>query len=710
MSEIAQTTVAGRTIKIDYGKVGRLSDCALLISYGDTVVLINANSSDKPREGVDFFPLSIEYEERMYSVGKIPGGFIKREGKPTEKAILHARAIDRPLRPLFPKGYRNDVQVVCTILSVDQDNVPDILAINGASLALCMSENIPFTTPVGAVSVGLVDDKFIINPDLKQREKSSLNLTVCATKDRVMMVEAGGDEIPEDIMYNGIVCGFKECKKLVAFQEEIVKKYGKEKVEPELYKADEELEGRVREFAFEMIKDAMHIENRDSRNDALKAVDDKLEEEFLEDDPDSEADISDIVHRIKREIVRDMLLKEHKRVDGRAFDEIRPISCEVGILPRTHGTGLFTRGLTQVMTVATLGSLEDVQVLDGVGPEESKRYIHQYNFPSYSTGETRPLRGPGRREIGHGALAEKALKPLIPSEDEFPYTIRLVSEVLSSNGSTSQASICGSTLALLDAGVPIKRPAAGIAMGLVTSEDMSQEEILTDIQGLEDFFGDMDFKVAGTEKGITAIQFDTKIHGLSGNCIKQALYRARTARLFILNKIHECIPGPRAELSKYAPKAFTMSIDPEKIRDVIGSGGKVINKIIAETGVKIDIKEDGKIFVTSADVESAKKALKMIDDLTKDVVVGEIYLGKVTKTTNFGAFVEVLPGKEGLVHISKLDFTRVNKVEDVVSVGDRILVKVTDIDNQGRINLSRKDAIRESEKKNLKEKNIQKKQ
>ncbi|CAB1243855.1 polynucleotide phosphorylase (PNPase) [Clostridiaceae bacterium BL-3] len=709
MSDIIQTTVAGRVLKVDYGKVGKLSDCAMFISYGDTVVLINANSSDEPREGVDFFPLSIEYEERLYSVGKIPGGFIKREGKPTEKAILHARAIDRPLRPLFPKGYRNDVQVVCTVLSVDQDNAPDILAINGASLALCMS-SIPFTTPVGAVSVGLVDGKFIINPDLKQREKSSLNLTVCATKDRVMMVEAGGDEIPEDIMYNGIICGFEECKKIVAFQEEIIKKYGKEKIEPVLYKADEALEEKVREFAFDMIKDAMHIEDRDNRNEALKDIDDKLNGQFSEEYPDSEADISDIVYRMKKEVVRNMLLKEHKRVDGRAFDEIRPISCEVGILPRTHGTGLFTRGLTQVMTVATLGSLGDVQILDGVGSEESKRYIHHYNFPSYSTGETKPLRGPGRREIGHGALAEKALEPLIPSEEEFPYTIRLVSEVLSSNGSTSQASICGSTLALLDAGVPIKRPAAGIAMGLVTSEDMSQEEILTDIQGLEDFFGDMDFKVGGTEKGITAIQFDTKIHGLSNNCIKETLNRARTARLFILEKIHECIPAPRAELSKYAPKTFTMSIDPEKIRDVIGSGGKVINKIIAETGVKIDIKEDGKIFVMSDDTASAKKALKIIDDLTKEVVVGEIYLGKVTKTTNFGAFVEVLPGKEGLVHISKLDFTRVNKVEDVVSVGDKILVKVTDIDNQGRINLSRKDAIKDSEKKDLKGKDSKVKQ
>ncbi|AND85028.1 polyribonucleotide nucleotidyltransferase [Clostridium tyrobutyricum] len=698
MSEVIQTTIAGRTLKVDYGKVGRLSNCAILISYGDTVVLVNANSSAKPRDGVDFFPLSIEYEERLYSVGKIPGGFIKREGKPTDKAILHARAIDRPLRPLFPKGYRNDVQVVCTVVSVEQDNLPDILSINGASLALCLS-SIPFNTPVGAVSVGIVDGDFVINPGLEQRKKSTLNLTVCATEDRVMMVEAGGDEIAEDVMYNAINFGFEECKKIAKFQREAMKKYGKEKDIPELYKVDETLENEVRNFSFDSIKEAMYITDKDERNDALDEVKKKLDEEFGDKYPDNKADISDVVYRIQKEIVRNMLLNEHRRPDGRKFDEVRPISCEVGILPRTHGTGLFTRGLTQVMTVATLGSLGDVQVLDGIGLEESKRYIHHYNFPSYSTGETRPLRGPGRREIGHGALAEKALIPLIPSESEFPYTIRLVSEVLSSNGSTSQASICGSTLALLDAGVPIKRPAAGIAIGLITSDDLSQEELLTDIQGIEDFFGDMDFKVGGTEEGITAIQFDTKIHGLSLHCIKETLERAKKARLFILDKINACISAPRKDLSKYAPKTFTMSIDTDKIRDVIGAGGKVINKIIAETGVKIDIKEDGNIFVMSDDTESAKKALKIIDDLTREVKVGEIYLGKVTKTTNFGAFVEILPGKEGLVHISKLDFTRVNKVEDIVSVGDEILVKVIEIDNQGRINLSRKDAIKDSEKK-----------
>ncbi|MBP2031675.1 polyribonucleotide nucleotidyltransferase [Clostridium algifaecis] len=702
MSETIETTIAGRTLKVDYGKIGMLSDCAIFISYGDTVVLVNANASDKPREGVDFFPLSIEYEEKLYSVGKIPGGFIKREGKPTDKAILHARAIDRPLRPLFPKGYRNDVQVVCTVVSVEQDNLPDILAINGASIALCLS-SIPFNTPVGAVSVGIVDEKFVINPGLEERKKSTLNLTVCATDERIMMVEAGGSEIAEDVMYDAIMFGFEECKKIVKFQKEIMDKYGKEKIVPELYKVDETLEQEVRDFCFDMVKEVMYITDRDKRNDELDAVKQKVDDEFKEKYPDNGADIAEVLYKIQKEIVRNMLLNEHRRPDGRKFDEIRPISCEVGILPRTHGTGLFTRGLTQVMTVATLGSLGDAQILDGISSEESKRYIHHYNFPSYSTGETRPLRGPGRREIGHGALAEKALIPLIPSEEEFPYTIRLVSEVLSSNGSTSQASICGSTLALLDAGVPIKRPAAGIAMGLITSEDLSKEEIITDIQGIEDFFGDMDFKVGGTEVGITAIQFDTKIHGLSKECVRGALDGARKARLFILDKINACIEAPRKELSKYAPKTFTMNIAPDKIRDVIGAGGKVINKIIAETGVKIDIKEDGKIFVMSDDTESAKKALKIIDDLTREVKVGEIYLGKVTNITKFGAFVEILPGKEGLVHISKLDFKRVNKVEDVVSLGDEILVKVVEIDNQGRINLSRKDAIKDSEKKESKE-------
>ncbi|MSR90166.1 polyribonucleotide nucleotidyltransferase [Inconstantimicrobium porci] len=697
MTHTHQIEVAGRTMKVESGRIGMLSDSAILMSYGDTVILTNANASDQPRDGIDFFPLSVEYEERLYSVGKIPGGFLKREGKPTDKAILHGRAIDRPLRPLFPKGYRNDVQIVCTVVSVENDNLPEILAINAASTALCLS-SIPFTTPVAAVQVGLIDGKYILNPTTEERKVSDLSLTVCATKERVMMVEAGGNEIPEDTMINAIDFGFNECQKIVAFQEEAMRSFGKEKKEPLIHEADENLKREINDFSFDNIKDAMYITDRDERNAKMDEIKTAINDKFLETYPDSASDINEIVYKIQKEIVRDMLLNNHRRPDGRRFDEIRPISCEVDVLPRTHGTGLFSRGLTQVMTVATLGSIGDIQILDGIGEEESKRYIHHYNFPGYSVGEVKPLRGPGRREIGHGALTERALEPLIPSEEEFPYTIRLVSEVLSSNGSTSQASVCGSTLALLDAGVPIKRPAAGIAMGLITSEDLSKEEVITDIQGIEDFFGDMDFKVAGTEKGITSIQVDTKIAGLSKQCIHDAIYGAKKARMEILEKIHDCIPAPRSEVSMYAPKTSTITINPDKIRDVIGAGGKVINKIIADTGVKIDIKEDGRVFVSSPDHKAVDTAVGIIEGLTKEVQVGEVYLGKVTKIATFGAFVEILPNKEGLVHISKLDINRVNKVEDIVSVGDQILVKVTEIDNQGRINLSRKDAIAESDK------------
>ncbi|MCY6483925.1 polyribonucleotide nucleotidyltransferase [Clostridium aestuarii] len=696
MNNVFETTIAGRKLIGEFGKLGMLSNCALKISYGDTVILVNANVSESPRAGIDFFPLSIEYQERLYSVGKIPGGFIKREGKPSDKAILNARAIDRPLRPLFPKGFRNDVQIVCTVVSVEHDNLPNILAMNGASLALCLS-SIPFTTPVGTVSVGLVNGEFVINPNSKQREESDLDLTVCATKDRVMMIEAGGKEVPEDVMYDAIIFGFEECKKIAQFQEEVMKKYGKTKIEVEMYTADKQIEKEVKDFAFEMIKDAMYITEKAAKNEAMDKVKEKISEEFAEKYPDNISDINEVVYKTQKEIVRNMILNEKRRPDGRKFSEIRNLSAEVGVLPRTHGSGVFTRGLTQVMTVTTLGSINEGQTIDGIGEETSKRYMHHYNFPSYSVGETRPLRGPNRREIGHGSLAEKALEPLIPSEENFPYAIRLVSEVLSSNGSTSQASVCGSTLALLDAGVPIIRPAAGIAMGLVTSEDLQQEEILTDIQGLEDFFGDMDFKVAGTEKGITAIQVDTKISGLSNSCIKTAINDAKKARLEILKVMNECISEPKKEVSKYAPKVFTVTINPEKIKDVIGPGGKTINKIIDETGVKIDIKDDGSVFVTAENYECGNKALEMINGYAKEVKVGEIYLGRVTKISNFGAFVAILPGKEGLVHISKLDVKRVNKVEDIVSVGDEILVKVTDIDSMGRINLSRKDAIKESE-------------
>ncbi|MEG0296001.1 MAG: polyribonucleotide nucleotidyltransferase [Clostridium sp.] len=692
MSNILSTTIAGREMKVESGRVGMLSNAAIFMSYGDTVILTNANASEKPREGIDFFPLSVEYEERLYSVGKIPGGFIKREGRPSENAILFGRAVDRPIRPLFPKGYRNDVQVVCTVVSVEQDNLPEILAINAASMALSLS-SIPFTTPVAAVQVGLIDGKFILNPNSKEREESILQLTVVSTNERVMMVEAGGHEINEDTMIDAIKFGHDKCQDIISFINEATAKFGKEKMVPELWKPNADLTAEVQAFAGEMTKTAMWITDKDERNAAMDEVNDKVYTEFQEKYADSISDIKEIMYNMQKDVVREMLLKHHRRPDGRTFDQIRKITCDVDILPRTHGTGLFQRGLTQVMTVATLGAVGDIQIIDGIGETESKRYMHHYNFPSYSVGEVRPLRGPGRREIGHGALAERALEPLIPSEEEFPYTIRLVSEVLSSNGSTSQGAVCGSTLALLDAGVPLKRPAAGIAMGLITSEDLTEEEVMTDIQGIEDFFGDMDFKVAGTTEGITSIQVDTKIKGMSFNVIEKAIRGARVARLHILEKIEEAIPSARNEVSIHAPKTSTMSIDPEKIRDVIGAGGKVINKIIADTGVKIDIKEDGTVFVSSSDHAGVNAAMKIIEGLTKEIKVGEVYLGKVTKIAAFGAFVEILPNKEGLCHISKLDKARVNKVEDVVSVGDEILVKVTEIDNQGRVNLSRKDAL-----------------
>ena len=694
MRNTLSTVIAGREMKVEFGGFGMLSNAAILMSYGDTVILTNVNRSEEPRDGIDFFPLSVEYEERLYSVGKIPGGFIKREGRPSEKAILHGRAVDRTIRPLFPKGYRNDVQVVCTVVSVEKDNLPEILAINAASMGLCLS-GIPFDEPVAGVQVGLIDGNFILNPNSEEREKSILDLTVCSTKEKVMMIEAGGNEIDEETMIKAIEFGFEAGQKIIAFQEEAMAKFGKVKEEPVLFAVDEELEKDVKAFASDMVKEAMYIMDKDERNAAMDEVNNKVFAEFEEKYEGKEGDIKEVLYTMQKKVVRNMLLHDKRRPDGRAFDEIRPLSCEVSILPRTHGTGLFTRGLTQVMTVATLGSVGDIQILDGIDEAESKRYMHHYNFPAYSVGEVRPLRGPGRREIGHGALAERALEPLIPSEEEFPYTIRLVSEVLSSNGSTSQASVCGSTLALLDAGVPIKRPAAGIAMGLITSEDLTEEEVLTDIQGIEDFFGDMDFKVAGTEVGITSIQVDTKLKGLSFNVVKTAIKNARKARMVILEKINESIDAPREDVSKYAPKTSIMKINPDKIRDVIGAGGKVINKIIEDTGVKIDIKEDGTVFVSSVDHEGVAKAIKIIEGLTKEVEVGEVYLGKVTKIATFGAFVEILPNKEGLVHISKLDKERVNKVEDVVSVGDEILVKVTEIDKQGRINLSRKDALQE---------------
>lgn len=695
--------VAGRSFGVEFGDRGMLSDSAVFMNYGDTVVMVNANASEKPRDGIDFFPLSVEYEERLYSVGKIPGGFIKREGRPSEKAILSGRAVDRPLRPLFPKGYRNDVQVVCTVMSVENDNLPEILAINGASLALLLS-SVPYTTPLAAVMVGLVDGELVLNPTSKEREVSKLNLTVCATDSRVMMIEAGAYEVDEDTMIKAISFGFEACQPIIAFEKELMAAYGKEKKVPVLYTLDENVESEVRAFAKDMVADAMHITDKDERSVKMDAVKAAVSAEFDAKYPENKSDIAETLYMLQKETVRDMAILEHKRVDGRAFDQIRNLAAEVALLPRTHGSGLFTRGSTQVLAVATLGAIGDIQILDGVSEEESKRYIHHYNFPSYSVGETRPMRGPGRREIGHGALAEKALEPLVPSEEEFPYTIRVVSEVLSSNGSTSQASVCASTLALMDAGVPLKRPVAGIAMGLFTTDDLSQEEIVTDIQGVEDFFGDMDFKVAGTSEGITAIQVDTKIAGLSPWCIEKAIRDAKTARMEILEVMAGAITAPRPEVSQYAPKIFTITINPDKIREVIGSGGKVINKIIADTGVKIDIDDTGKVFVGGPDIEMVKKAIAIIEGIVKEVVPGEIYLGKVVKLATFGAFVEILPGKEGLVHISKLDSKRVEKVEDVVSMGDEILVKVTEIDQQGRINLSRKDALVEMAKREAEQK------
>lgn len=702
MQPLLKTKIAGREMGVELGHIGFLSDTALFMSYGDTVVLCNVNASEEPRDGVDFFPLSVDYEERLYAVGKIPGGFIKREGRPSEKAILAGRAIDRPLRPLFNKGLRNDVQVVATVVSVENDNLPEILAINAASTALYVS-SIPFHTPLAAVQIGLIDGNLIVNPNSKEREESILDLTVCATKERVMMIEAGAKEVDEETMIKAINLGYEACQPIIAFQEEVRAKYGKEKKELPIHHLDPQIEKEVREFAGDMIKEVYNKEIKTERNADMDIVKEKIAEEFSNKYGDEysskKTDIAEVIYYMQKEIVRDKAINEHKRVDGRAFDEIRPLSASVGILPRTHGTGLFSRGQTQVMSVCTLGSVGEIQKLDGISEEVEKRYIHHYNFPSYSVGETRPMRGPGRREIGHGALAERSLEPVIPQEDVFPYTIRVVSEVLSSNGSTSQGSVCASTLALMDAGVPIIRPVAGIAMGLFTTDDLKREEVVTDIQGVEDFFGDMDFKVAGTEKGITAIQVDTKIAGLSENVIRTAITDARVARMKILDVMLAALPEPRKEVSTYAPKIVTMKINPDKIRDVIGTGGKVINKIIDDTGVKIDISDDGNVFIAGADIEMVNKAQKIIDGITRDVVVKEVYLGKVTKLMAFGAFVEILPNKEGLVHISKLAKERVNKVEDIVSEGDEILVKVIEIDAQGRINLSRKDALLDSDSK-----------
>ena len=682
-----ETTLSGRKVVVETGKMAGLANGSALVRFGDTVVLATATASAKPREGVDFFPLSVDYEEKLYAVGKIPGSFQKREGKPSEKAILASRCIDRPLRPLFPKDLRNDVSIVTTVMSVEQDNSPEVAAMLGAAIAIQISD-IPFNGPVASVAVGLVDGEIIINPNQAQREKSALTLTVAASLEKIVMIEAGAKEVPDDVMLEAILKAHEVIKDLCKFIIEIGNEIGKPKFEYASCEVDAELYNDIKEFAIEKVRAAMDTNDKTVRDARMQVVEDEIAAEFGEKYEGREGEIAEAIYKLQKYVVRRWLLDDGKRVDGRGINEIRPLAAEVGLLPRTHGSGMFTRGQTQVLTIATLGAIGDAQKLDGIDTDESKRYIHHYNFPSYSVGETKPSRGPGRREIGHGALAEKALEPVIPSEEEFPYAIRMVSEVLSSNGSTSQGAICGSTLALMDAGVPIKEPVAGISVGLITEADRWMT--MLDIQGVEDFFGDMDFKVAGTKNGITAIQVDIKIDGLTPEIIAEAFDKTRKARFYILDEIMlKAIPEVREELSPYAPKMISFTIDPEKIRDVIGSGGKTIQKIIADTGVKIDIEDDGRVFIAAVDSASGDKAKKIIEGIVKEPQPGEIYEGTVVRTTTFGAFVEILPGKDGLVHISKLDSKRVEKVEDVVLIGDVIKVKVLEIDKMGRINLAR---------------------
>ena len=692
-----ETELAGRKLVIENGKIAELANGSVMVRYGDTVVMVNVTASKEPREGIDFFPLSVDYEEKLYSVGKIPGGFQKKEGKPADKAILTSRAIDRPLRPLFPKDFRNDVCVVATVLSVDQDNSPEVAAMIGASCALSISD-IPFGGPTAAVNVGYVDGQIIINPTQEQREKSDLTLTVAGTIDKIAMIEAGANEIPDDIMLDAIKAAHVEIKKICGFISDIKEKIGKPKFEYQSFEVDHDVYEEIEEkYEERMYKDVQAVDKevRDENMDKLK---EEVTKYFIQKYGEEEAenkkrDIADSLYKLEKKCVRKMIFEEHKRPDGRALDEIRPLSCEVGVLPRVHGSAIFTRGQTQVLSVATLGMKSEEQMLDGIDEEDSKRYMHHYNFPAYSVGEARPSRGPGRREIGHGALAEKALVPVLPTEDEFPYAIRVVSEVLSSNGSTSQASICGSTLALMDAGVPIRRPVAGISTGLVTSPtDPNDYVMLTDIQGVEDFFGDMDFKVGGTKEGITAIQVDIKVDGLTYDIIKEAFERTRNARKYILDEIMlKQIDKPRDHISKYAPSIINTTISVDKIRDVIGPGGKIINKIIGETGVKIDIEEDGRVFIYATDTANGQKALDMINDIVREIEVDGIYEGTVTKIMPFGAFVDVGSGKEGLLHISKISKKRIEKVEDVLKIGDKVKVKVYDIDDQGRISLTKKD-------------------
>ncbi|UOQ47828.1 polyribonucleotide nucleotidyltransferase [Gracilibacillus caseinilyticus] len=691
--KVFSTEIAGQPFRVEVGELAKQANGACMVHYGDTAVLATATASKEPKD-LPFFPLTVNYEERLYAVGKIPGGFIKREGRPSEKAVLTSRLIDRPIRPLFPDGFRNEVQVISTVMSVDQNLPTEIAAMIGSSIALSVSD-IPFGGPIAGVVVGRVDGQFIINPTLDEREKSDIDLTVAGTKDAINMVEAGANEVPEEIMLEAIMFGHEEIKRLIAFQEEIIAALQVEKMEIKLFDLDAAIVEEVESKAKQRLVEAIQVQEKHAREEAIDAVKADIKAEYEEQEDDGTEDklkqVSAVLDKIVKEEVRRLITKEKVRPDGRKIDEIRPLSSRISVLPRTHGSGLFTRGQTQALSICTLGALGDVQILDGLDAEESKRFMHHYNFPSFSVGETGPIRGPGRREIGHGALGERALEKVVPDEKEFPYTIRLVSEVLESNGSTSQASICASTLAMMDAGVPIKSPVAGIAMGLVKSgEDYT---ILSDIQGMEDFLGDMDFKVAGTEQGVTALQMDIKIDGLSREILEEALTQAKKGRMHILAHMLETINEPKEQLSDYAPKILTMEINPDKIRDVIGPSGKQINKIIEETGVKIDIEQDGHVFISSTDMTMNNKAKQLIEDIVREVEAGQMYLGTVKRIEKFGAFVELFKGKEGLVHISELAEERIGKVEDVVKIGDQIMVKVKEIDRQGRVNLSRKAVL-----------------
>ena len=695
-----KTAIGGKLLELEIGKVCEMANGQVMVKYGDTVVNVTAVASKEPRPDIDFFPLSCDYEEKMYAAGKIPGGFIKREGRPSERAILNSRLMDRPLRPLFPKGLYNDVQIVATVMCVDHDAPSEIAAMIGSSVALAISD-IPWDGPTGSVLIGMVDGQFVVNPSLAQREESTLHLVVSGTKDAIMMVEAGANEVPEEVILDAIMFAHEEIKKIVEFIEAIVAEVGKPKMEIELYKVPEDIDAAVRAYAEGKMRTAIQTYDKMERLENMDAVEAETKEHFEEIYPDNGKDIGNVLYAITKEQVRSLILDDGIRPDNRKREEIRPIWCDTSVLPRTHGTGLFKRGQTQVLSVATLGPLGEAQTIDGITEQTEKRYMHHYNFPPYSVGEARPMRSPGRREIGHGALAERALIPVLPSEEEFPYAIRVVSEVLSSNGSTSQASVCGSCLALMDAGVPIKAPVAGIAMGLierVEEDGSSKMAILSDIQGMEDFLGDMDFKVAGTAKGVTAIQMDIKVHGLSKQVLQEALKQAYEGRMHIMGEMLDEIAEPRAELSPYAPRIISMQIDPDHIRTVIGPGGKTINRIIAETGVKIDIDDTGLVYIAAPDMEAAQAGVREIELLIKEPEPGEIYEGKVTRilTTakgSVGAFIEILPGKEGLLHISKMAKERVEKVEDVMNIGDVVKVKVTEIDSQNRINLSRKELL-----------------